>query len=880
MKVIVSLLVLLFFTTFLSAQLTLEVLRVPQKMQPASHESFVFKLNSTEDSLKLNVSVNLPSASWKVISSPQLPISLGQESSTLVVFVVEARTQVEPGMQPFIFQASSATDSTLSVSQEVNVEIPRITSVSAELVESPEKIQEGGVATFTYLLSNDGNAWDTVSLKSSRGSIEQGDTIVIAAGQKRAISVQATAPENMANTKAYDFYVDLELSIESADWDRRLMSSTKVLPKNKGEFDPYFRFPIQVGGSYVGARNSGEYEYAYQVVAQGAGAIDQEGKRNLKFFLRGPNQFQVTRLGNFDQYSLTYQQPNMTLLLGDHSFRVSRLLEFGRFSRGVGITRRWKDLDVQFVHHQPRFNQNINRITSLRTKYYLNDSWNFTLTGLSKGFRENPTASLIGLGSEFNAPNFRLEAEFAGSQQEESLGFGFTTDIRSKWNDLAVNLNVLYSDQNFQGFFTNSKIINSNISYRINRWNVSYNANINFSTPALDTFQVAAPFTSIQILNLSYRLSDYSFLLLSGVRRTGEDRFEPKRFDYVENNLRLRYRLRNQHIQWNSDFEIGQTDNLLAEAEFSTQTTLNAQTQVNGRVISWLQMGGLVQFLRTNRYDQSLTDFFLYGANLSAQLNRSLRASINYRNNFLLEQVNEDRSLLNASIEAKLGPHSFNGFFSYNIFRNTLDQRNYFFSLTYMYEIQMGISKRKDVAKLTGYIRARENQNVQGVGVILAGKTVFTDEDGFFEFRSLRPGDYQLVIDKGSMDIFDKPVDGFFQSITIGPGEEKEISISITTTGQINGKMEFDVKKRKRPSNIIIKLKGNNRDILTQVNQDGTFEARQLMPGEWSYEVMDTGWLDHFEITPSSGRFSIQPGEEKEVRLRVKEKEEKIRFKN
>ena len=43
---------------------------------------------------------------------------------------------------------------------------------------------------------------------------------------------------------------------------------------------------------------------------------------------------------------------------------------------------------------------------------------------------------------------------------------------------------------------------------------------------------------------------------------------------------------------------------------------------------------------------------------------------------------------------------------------------------------------------------------------------------------------------------------------------------------------------------------------------------------------MDTGWLDHFEITPSSGRFSIQPGEEKEVRLRVKEKEEKIRFKN
>ncbi len=880
MKVTTSLLFLLFCTSYLFAQVEFEVLRVPQKMQPSSHESFVLKLNNTGDSLELNVDVDLPSSFWKVISSPQLPVSLGHDRSTLVVFVIEARNQVQPGRQPLFFKASSILDSTLSVVQEVNVQIPRITSVSAELVESPEKVQEGAVATFTYLVSNEGNGWDTVNLKSSRGSIEQGDTIIIGAGQKRAVSVQAKAPENQVISKAYDFYVDLELSIESVDWDRRLMSSTKVLPKNEGQFDPYFRFPIQVGGSYVGARNSGEYDYAYQLVVQGAGAIDQDRKKNLKFFLRGPNQFQVTRLGNFDQYSLTYQQPNTTLLLGDHSFRVSRLLEFGRFSRGAGITHRWKDLDIQFVHHQPRFNQDINRITSLRTTYYVNDSWNLTLSGLSKGFRENPTASLIGLGSEFNSPNFRIEAEIAGSQQEENLGFGFTTDIRSKWNDLAVNLNVLYSDQNFRGFFTNSKIINSNISYKINRWNLSYNANINFSTPALDTFQVAAPFTSVQILNLSYRLSDHSFLLLSGVKRTGEDRFEPKRFDYIENNLRLRYRLRTHQIQWNSDFEIGQTDNLLAEDEFSSQNTLNAQTQVSSSINSWLQLGGLVQFLRTNRYDQSLTDFFLYGANLSAQLNSSLRASINYRNNFLLEQVNEDRSLLNASIEAKVGSHSVNGFFSYNIFRNTLDQRNYFFSLTYMYEIQMGISKRKDVANLRGYIRARENQDVQGVGVILAGKTVFTDEEGFFEFSRLRPGDYQLVIDKGSMDLFDKPLDGFIQSVTLGPGEEKEISIPITTSGQIKGKMEFDLKEKRRPSNMIIKFKGDNRDILTVVNPDGSFEVRQLMPGEWNYEVMDTGWSDHYEVNPSSGNLSIQPGENKEIEIKVKEKEEKIRFKN
>lgn len=881
MRGFVSILFFFFNISTLFSQLELEALRVPTEMKPSTHESFVLKLINTGDSVQLNVDVELPSSSWRVISGPQLPVGLGSDESTLVIFVIETRSQVEPGAQALKFKASSPSDSMLSVTREVSVQIPRITSISAELIQSPEKVQEGASANFTYLISNDGNGRDTVQLKSTRGRIEEErDTIIIEAGQKRAVSVEVEAPVNEAISSEYALYVDLELSIESVEWQKKFMNSTKVLPKTRGRFDPYFRFPIKVGGSYVGGRNSGDYDYAYQFVVQGAGALDQERRRNLKFFFRGPNQFQVTRLGNFDQYSLTYQQPNTTILLGDHSYRVSRLLEFGRFSRGVGVTQRLKDFDVQFVYHQPRFNQDINRITSLRTTYYVNDSWNLTLSGLSKGFRENPSANLIGVGSEFVSPNFRMEAEIAGSQQQDALGFGFTTDIRSKWNDLAVNVNVLYSDQNFQGFFTNSKIVNSNISYRINRWNLSYNTNINFSTPALDTFQIAAPFTSVQILNLSYRLSDKSFLLLSGIRRTGEDRFEPRRFHYVENNLRLRYRLRSNYIQWNSELEYGQTENLLAEDQFSTQNTLNALTQVNGNITSWLQLGGLVQFLRTNRYDQSLTDFLLYGANISAQLKRNLRASVNYRNNFLLEQVNEDRSLLNASLQMNLGPHSFNGFFSYNIFRNTLDQRNYFFSLTYAYEIQLGISKRKDVSNLSGYIRARENQDVDGIGIILAGKTVYTDEDGFFEFRRLRPGDYQLVVDKGSLKLFDRPVDGYIQSLTIGPGEEKEISISITTTGQIKGQINFDLNERRQPNNIIIKLRGENKAVLTEVNPDGTFEVRQLMPGDWTFQVMDTGWSDHFEVSPSSGNFTIEPSEKKEFEIKVKEKEETIRFKN
>jgi hypothetical protein len=96
--------------------------------------------------------------------------------------------------------------------------------------------------------------------------------------------------------------------------------------------------------------------------------------------------------------------------------------------------------------------------------------------------------------------------------------------------------------------------------------------------------------------------------------------------------------------------EVGETTNLLAENSQSTQASFNFLNQFNVQLGPNFKVGGLGQYLRTNRYDQQISSIFLYGLNLGYQWSNHLFATINYRNNFLLEQVNEDRSLLNSSL--------------------------------------------------------------------------------------------------------------------------------------------------------------------------------------------------------------------------------------
>jgi hypothetical protein len=325
--------------------------------------------------------------------------------------------------------------------------------------------------------------------------------------------------------------------------------------------------------------------------------------------------------------------------------------------------------------------------------------------------------------------------------------------------------------------------------------------------------------------------------------------------------------------------EVGETTNLLAENSQSTQASFNFLNQFNVQLGPNFKVGGLGQYLRTNRYDQQISSIFLYGLNLGYQWSNHLFATINYRNNFLLEQVNEDRSLLNSSLNINWGPHQLTGFFSYNIFRNTVDQRNYFLSLSYLYELNLAISKRKDVADLSGVIRPREDQKVEGITLKFAGQTAVTDSEGRFIFRGVRPGEHQLFIDKNSLPIFDRPVKGYSRKVTLGPAENKEISLTLTTTGRIEGQIDFDLIEKRAPSNLIIRLQNEEKTLVTEVKKDGTFEWIQLMPGEWNYKVLESGWSRNFDMN-SSGTVTISPGETSKISLVMKEIEEVIKFKN
>jgi len=89
-------------------------------------------------------------------------------------------------------------------------------------------------------------------------------------------------------------------------------------------------------------------------------------------------------------------------------------------------------------------------------------------------------------------------------------------------------------------------------------------------------------------------------------------------------------------------------------------------------------------FLSTNRYSAEKEEIFLYGGGVNYHT-PIVKFGITYRNNYLLDDINLDRSILNTNLAFKVGNHELGGFLGYNIFRNTINERDFYATAAYRY---------------------------------------------------------------------------------------------------------------------------------------------------------------------------------------------------
>ena len=175
-------------------------------------------------------------------------------------------------------------------------------------------------------------------------------------------------------------------------------------------------------------------------------------------------------------------------------------------------------------------------------------------------------------------------------------------------------------------------------------------------------------------------------------------------------------------------------------------------------------------------------------------------------------------------------------------------------------KIGPGENKQLDVpglvampGSISGHVVDDDGNPVSGATVKLAGpdgtRTVSVGADGSINADGLRPGKYTVRIEADGYE----PVE---QTITIGPGENKQLNVPglMAKPGSISGKVVDDSDNPVAGATVTL-TDPDGTSHTVQVGSDGSINADGLRPGEYMVRIRADGYV------PVEQTITIGPGE-------------------
>lgn len=862
-------------------------------MKPGEHVVLFFKVSGNQTlSEKISTNLVLPQ-NWQILTQ-KTDNPKGQKSEETYVYTVNTPSQAEAGEYTLVFTVSE--NGFVKARKEIRIIIERVRKLEVTPLSFPEYLREGDVLKVEYLIQNLGNEKEKLTLKTSRGKIENSkDEYVLEKNESMKVWVKQDigySDENMWLATS-----DLTLGFKDTSEVIYQVKSIPVYANKNKKNDPYLRFPIEVSVLHNSYSGSTVNRQGLQYEVKGAGYLDFSRNNFLSFLAHGPSQTGFPYLGTYEQYSLRYTHKESSLTLGDYNLQISNLLELSRFGRGFKFDQNFKKTSFSVFFIEPRFYPDIKR--SLGGSFFYKASPNIVLgfnyvskfqvnnqVNAQDTFWANILSTTIGIKKE----NFWLDAELSGSQGNGRADFGVYSSLSFSKNNFRIYNNIVYAGKQFYGFYNNSWLLNNSVHYAISKKiTVGVINNYNRINPGLDsTVYSQSPFYVGNVAEVIYRVNKLSRVVLSYNLLHREDRFEPKKFDYKEEFLRYTYFLNTLKFNLWLDGNYGYTHNLLVSPDISNRKiSIRNMIQPEVKIGNGLSIGMNLEYLRTNRFSlkNEVQNYLYYGGTLRVQVKKYFSLSVMYRNNYAMDEFTERRTFFDMQATLNLRNHQLSLIGSQAYFPNVVQQNTLYFGLKYTLKINAPIAKNKRLSTLRGQIVGPENTRKEGILLQIGDQKFITDANGKFVFNNLVPNKYYVNVVRSSMNVDDIAAIQTPVEIDLKADSISFLNIPLTKSGAIIGKIQYeksqfesDISKNK--PNILAKLYNEKESFVTQINKEGNgFSFKEIKPGKWKIQVWIPGNQGKYLIeTAASSELNIEPESRQELNFKVKIAERKIHF--
>jgi len=826
--------------------------------------------------------------SWKILASDSMfTLQPAGSEVRLVTFHVPATAPAGVETIIYVLHDSASGEQASVTSLPIGVQTRRHLQVTP--VESPRIAASGRPYAATFSLWMEGNSGGRVSLSAkSSGNYQvalDSSQFHLPPGESRLVNLSVKTPSGIPMQRRD--LLTLSATIEGDSVPAATSTvAVDILPVDGETADFQHRVP-----SYVALRSAGEDGSAGvqgEVGISGPLLPDREGL--IYALVRTPDLQHQSLLGPLDEYRIRYEDRNIDLVLGDHTYALSPLTELGRYAFGAGASVSLSEFTLGGFYNRTRLASRPQEEAALFAATDLTQAARLSFQAMGK---EDPQRSGILSFRLLVRPmtNSIIDAEFGRSFGESSQDDALSLRWSERSALVYYDIRFMRSGAEYTGYFRDLDLKSANVVlYPWSLLRIELLLREEERNLGRDTLLVGAP------RHLLYEAgAGFGNYVFARVRRRKLQDVMP---DPLFGRDELTYLIRGGYASGGGS--------ALAEAEFGTHREhVFAKDGPYSRIALFLNIfpawfhsyGATLEYAHEpNLYNGEGVARWAGSITAKYILTPKTHLYVALQSN----RVHSTPRQVYTAVEAWLD-HEFNfghvariraRHSTFNLSPNGSD-----FSWMAEYSVPFGLPLGR--ISTVGGVSGRVVDAETGVGIpevilSIAKRSVLTDRNGSFAFQGLEPGMHRLQVDVTTLGRHRVLEHGLNDPIPVHGGEDTPVELRVVRGGEIAGSVTLNTfvvtesgdtlanqfaEVAGIPSALIEASRGD--DLVRQLTDSrGGFQFKDLRPGTWSIRVRTFSAPENHFLETEAVTVDVTGGEKTELTFRVLPRRRIIRILN
>ncbi|HVP57787.1 MAG TPA: hypothetical protein VMU02_06790, partial [bacterium] len=532
----------------------------PREAEPRKTLTCLFLItNSSALDLTISPQIGLPHG-WSLVTGDST-IHLGPHKQTTSLVSLLIPHAARAGEYRVSYVASPADHPEMVDWCAIAITVLPVTRLEVKLLDTPDFVIAGEQLRARFAVSNRGNTDETVKLHTQTALalpfVLQSGEIQISPSETKCIDVSLKTDPRL-NKVLRD---NLTLVAESSERQCQAHASSpiEVIPRVSGAEDRFTRIPAMATLRAITSRDVSS-KSCLQGEFSGEGTFGDGGKNRLSVMAKGPGAQNIGVLGRRDEYYLGYSTPRYEVLLGDHSYSVSELVENHRYGRGIEGKVNLRQFSLGGYTIKSSWDTPKER----QIATYLD--WNATRStgvGLNYLFRKNERVdNIVSLEAKHSAGwNTDLEGEYSAGLGTDPSRNAYYLKLRMMQKRASGFLRFIHADPDYPGYFRDMEFIAGVVDLKVGK-KARLETSVKQERHNLDQSKThtSIPTEREYLTRLDSRVGATD-LSVGWLTRSHQNKLDDQQYDYQDNVLRLGIGQRSDACSYYAALEGGWTYN-------------------------------------------------------------------------------------------------------------------------------------------------------------------------------------------------------------------------------------------------------------------------------------------------------------------------------